>query len=496
MIDQKIPQPFRWLIKNFIDLSTIFLSVVLLGLYEAEVIGNEAIGRYILLVLGLIGLSNLTNRGPFIADYITAKVDENTKKVNESANLIHNHLDGDVLEKTIAGAIDVRMESVEDQRTAGIKKTLPSFDAKELTERARRTQKSIRILQTYSGMIDQLTEPLREAASRGVNIRILFLNPDSKQAWYRSMDLFKFIDEPTKSRNPVRANIINELETLAGLLEEEGLKDYVEMRVYDATPTISLYGFDDVNVLGVYWRKLAAIAGTQFEISASILDIENLRLARAVHEHFEDLWEMAAKPTSTLWTDPGEVSSPPAVEGLQAAIEQGLEKFRDSPGQMAEFVRQQVHKLPELEAVVPAPAQLDLGKHSILWVDDNPTNNAVEMKMLDSLKATVWEAVSTKDALKVLGKGRSEGSFVDAIISDLNRKEEDQINPDAGHELFDALQNDSSYKEVPFIFYTGNADDVDPERGAAAYGVADRPDKLIELVISALQFREGPREVA
>ena len=242
---------------------------------------------------------------------------------------------------------------------------------------------------------------------------------------------------------------------------------------------------------------------TQLEVAVPTRGLDS-GLARAVHNHFIDLWESAEELTEELLRTAGskDVSNTPAVDALPHAIVQGTEEYKDQPIQMREFVRKQVSKLPELQAVMPAPNPLDLGGRQILWVDDHPTNNALEVQTLKQLGADIIQVTSTDEANTLLRKSHqmlrtADRSKFDLIISDLNREERGDTNPNAGFELFDHIQRDSnlkSYRDVPFIFYSDSVGRVDELPDKRVYGTTGEANELIDLVISALQDLEQNRE--
>lgn len=171
-----------------------------------------------------------------------------------------------------------------------------------------------------------------------------------------------------------------------------------------------------------------------------------------------------------------------AVNALQDAIETGAEEYKNEPEKLVGFVREQVNKLPAIRAVPPPTSELTLSRRSILWVDDKPVNNVYESSVLKRLGASIVFARSTKEALAFL-----ERDSYDLIISDVHRVEDGSSNPDAGYELLEALTRLS--KNIPLIFYTSSVVRMDKNRAHSAYGAADIPSQLIDLVIRALEAR-------
>jgi CheY-like chemotaxis protein len=171
------------------------------------------------------------------------------------------------------------------------------------------------------------------------------------------------------------------------------------------------------------------------------------------------------------------------VKALQDSIESGVEKLKDDPDELASFVRKQVEKLLEASASSkPLAPSLPLSGRSILWVDDNPLNNAYEESIFKQLGATIKQATSTEQALHYLHQAFKRYNL---IISDVHRDEKGRSNPTAGYELLDRVRRDQI--QVPFVFYTSSAARVDRTKSKLADGVADNPSRLQDLVLDILQ---------
>jgi CheY-like chemotaxis protein len=172
-----------------------------------------------------------------------------------------------------------------------------------------------------------------------------------------------------------------------------------------------------------------------------------------------------------------------AVKALQDSIESGVEKLKDDPDELAGFVRKQVEKLPKASASSkPLAPSLPLSGRSILWVDDNPLNNAYEESIFKQLGATIKQATSTEQAVHYLHEASKR---YDLIISDVHRDENGRSNPTAGYELLDRIRG---YQiQVPFVFYTSSAARVNRTKSKLADGVADNPSQLQDLVLDILR---------
>lgn len=119
------------------------------------------------------------------------------------------------------------------------------------------------------------------------------------------------------------------------------------------------------------------------------------------------------------------------------------------------------------------------GPATILWVDDNPSNNVYERRALEALNIQIEESLSTDDAMQKL-----HGRKYDVVITDMGRP------PDAraGYTLLQRMQEEDI--ETPLIIYArGNRPEHRREalrRGA--FGNTNNPQELFRLVTRALGY--------
>ena len=126
----------------------------------------------------------------------------------------------------------------------------------------------------------------------------------------------------------------------------------------------------------------------------------------------------------------------------------------------------------------------------ILWIDDHPSNNRNEARMLRSFGALISFAAATEEALRALQTATEQHQPFDIILSDISR-DLPASDPTAGLAMLACLR--AAGFQQPVIYYVGhpNADAGVP---AGAFGVTNRPDQLLQLVIDALsRVRAGRR---
>ena len=179
-----------------------------------------------------------------------------------------------------------------------------------------------------------------------------------------------------------------------------------------------------------------------------------------------------------------------------------------------EFARKQFAKVPGLDnekgtitnAAEFAPFQDRIERSTrklagarALWVDDrNPTQNFEERRAFQSIGIAFDLARSTTEAEQLLERADQNGSPYHLIISDIGRDVKTDSSsaacypmagsPNAaGCALLQSVQARYSGSGPPVIFYSAQGDAIGTPPGA--FGVTNRLDHLLELVIDAAERR-------
>ena len=113
----------------------------------------------------------------------------------------------------------------------------------------------------------------------------------------------------------------------------------------------------------------------------------------------------------------------------------------------------------------------------ILWVDDKPSNNAVEESLLAQLGARITSVTSSEETRSAL-----TGDNYDVILSDMNR----EGRSDEGA-LF-AARLAETRGAPPIIIYTG-MDQIGLPRPIHLFGITNRPDELLHLLADVFERR-------
>lgn len=121
----------------------------------------------------------------------------------------------------------------------------------------------------------------------------------------------------------------------------------------------------------------------------------------------------------------------------------------------------------------------------VLWVDDQPANNAYEAAQLQSLGVEVVHATSTQEGVRALHRARPP---FDAVISDMGRSEPAGYNTDAGLDLIREVRAFDGTTPV-FVYASARTlERADEITAAGGGGVAWSPVKLFDLLRDAGEF--------
>jgi CheY-like chemotaxis protein len=179
--------------------------------------------------------------------------------------------------------------------------------------------------------------------------------------------------------------------------------------------------------------------------------------------------------------------------GRLANVEAFGVKFALSAGTALDAAIELAQKNPDWPVEVPAAdrkAALDRANANrsvfegaeILWVDDRPSNNRNEARMLRSFGALITFAATTDEAVRALQTAAEQHQPFDIIISDISR-DLPTSDPTAGLTMLPRLRDAGAHQ--PLVYYIGRPD---PNAGVppGAFGVTNRPDHLLQLVIDGL----------
>jgi len=163
---------------------------------------------------------------------------------------------------------------------SGIDAVYPTFPSDEVGKQLAESTTYVRVLQTWIPDICHIEQGMLLAVGRGAKAQILILDPKSPQCLYRGRDI-GYSDEVYIS-NAIQANL-GEIERFA---IKNKITESVEVRLYDSTPTISMYSCEKYSYIGWFWLSQQCVQGAFLKISRKG-DV----LASAFDTHFNNLWQ-------------------------------------------------------------------------------------------------------------------------------------------------------------------------------------------------------------
>ena len=181
--------------------------------------------------------------------------------------------------------------------------------------------------------------------------------------------------------------------------------------------------------------------------------------------------DAAAVPQKLEPSAPGDELLGRVVDGIAQQI-RSANAVRHGPPLDASALRQQVLRL------IDTPQQ-----KRVLWVDDRPQGNALEMATLAKLQVEVVCVRSTSEAMLRIG---SDPEPFDLVISDWERSSD---GAEAGLELLKRMRE--ANVAPPLVFYHGEfgsakrAERAAQAQAAGALGEAILPGELLALVLKA-----------
>jgi hypothetical protein len=160
------------------------------------------------------------------------------------------------------------------------------FDQASFVDRMRETHRNIRILDTWTLLLERRNRlrtfgAMRKALDQGATIRVLLLDPNSAAAQQRTEEL-------ERRQIDVAAQIMDNLRQLyvfRDQLPSPELKSRLRVCVYDASPSIQLYQWDDRALISFF-----PIGKVSFDVPQLEVDMAS-PWGQFVDRRFDELWD-------------------------------------------------------------------------------------------------------------------------------------------------------------------------------------------------------------
>ncbi|EZP73671.1 hypothetical protein BV96_01114 [Sphingomonas paucimobilis] len=176
------------------------------------------------------------------------------------------------------------------------------------------------------------------------------------------------------------------------------------------------------------------------------------------------------------------------VAGMEVSVQDATEQIRTQ----IEDLQKQVLELrragtTEIVEAPHSPPDQPKGKYFVLWVDDKPSNNAFEIAQLQEQNVEVISALSTEEAMAVL----HNSPRIDAVISDMGRREGGVYRSQAGLMLLNAMRRNGF--TLPFLVYSSAkyvGQNQQIVKSAGGDGATASPIELMEWLQSKAGLQE------
>ncbi|MEV6637847.1 hypothetical protein AB0M54_44685 [Actinoplanes sp. NPDC051470] len=160
------------------------------------------------------------------------------------------------------------------------------FDQAAFVDRMRETHRNIRILDTWTLLLEDRTRTrtfsaMRKALDQGATIRVLLLDPSSAAAQQRAEEL-------VRRQIDVAAQIMDNLRQLylfRDQLDSPEVKSRLKVCVYDASPSIQLYQWDHRALISFF-----PIGKVSFDVPQLEVDMAS-PWGQFVDRRFDELWD-------------------------------------------------------------------------------------------------------------------------------------------------------------------------------------------------------------
>jgi hypothetical protein len=223
------------------------------------------------------------------------------------------------------------------------------------TDQVLQTPSEVRILDTFTGLLDRpgtvrFLRAAREVVNRRGHVRFLLLDPDSLAAAQRASELS---GEPASA--DLRRRIMRNLRVLDQFHAEldEHLRPHLEVRLYNVSASVTVYRWGDRALVSFLPVGRLSGEGTQLEIAVGS------PLGEFVGVRFDELWRHA-KPLSDFMTMRFQLSdsSTPTREYAAQFVTMGDHYFVTDPQILAHLASCRDGSLRAKVAGNPAPEYL------------------------------------------------------------------------------------------------------------------------------------------
>ena len=173
-------------------------------------------------------------------------------------------------------------------REAGILRVHHSMPTDTFIDWVRQAVGSVRIMNTWTGLLARQPQLFFKSLERGCEVQILLLSPSSPFARQRDRNLNLGATSRDANEQEVPRNIQTTIRQLADLFQlVEDLPGQLDLRLYDLLPSLSMHQCDTRALIGFYPHSARTTTFPMLEVQT------NSALGRRFNHEFEAIWNHA-----------------------------------------------------------------------------------------------------------------------------------------------------------------------------------------------------------
>ena len=269
-------QLLNWKQATYYLLTVLIIIVIIVLLLVYFFIGTSELIRGIItnLLSSIVGfLISLL----FYRKIIEIESQERDKKL---LSAIHNEI------QKILSSNQKGFKTLESLKEMGITETLKEFSFEDLKQRIHNAKERVLILENWICQnLYEFKKVLQQADSKGVQIQILLISPDSPFAIQRARDLHQ-------SKDYV-ANLVRGNTNILKRLDQEINFNNLELRYFNCLPFLQIFIIDNTAVIGFYLQNTESHNAPQLEIVIKDKTGDFTVFGERIEKHFESIWKNA-----------------------------------------------------------------------------------------------------------------------------------------------------------------------------------------------------------
>jgi hypothetical protein len=175
---------------------------------------------------------------------------------------------------------------IKSDHYGGVTKVHHGFPDDVFSAYLKSAKREVSILQTWIPNLPNFKAMLEDAVDRGVEVRVLLLQPTSLAVGLRA-EALRAVQDPASAPD-VRAGVELSLSILASVFDKTGAHaERLQVRVYNSLPAIAVYQADQHYFVSSFLHDQLAINSSQLEI-----DGNDVAMAQEVQRELDILWKV------------------------------------------------------------------------------------------------------------------------------------------------------------------------------------------------------------